>query len=388
MTGRRKVAVVTGGRADWGLLRPILDVIVAEAGLELQLIACGTHLSSEYGGSFRQLEGEGFSPAATVDTLLTSDRPAAIAKAIGVGTVGFAQAYESLRPDLLVLLGDRFEMLAAAVAALPLNLPIAHIHGGEITEGAFDEQIRHALTKLSHLHFVATAEFQRRVLQMGEMPERVFVTGAPGLDGVRQLRRWTAAELAADLGIGFDPMPLLVTYHPTTLSLGGLGDDLDALFAALDDVGRPCIITYPNADTYSREVLARCQSFVAGHPRSILVAQLGSEKYFSVMARAAAMVGNSSSGLIEAASFALPVVNIGDRQKGRPRGANVLDVPGNREAIAGAILTAIDPGFRERLRGMANPYGDGDAAGRIVSVLRDHPLDDLARKQFHDMHVG
>jgi UDP-hydrolysing UDP-N-acetyl-D-glucosamine 2-epimerase len=326
-------------------------------------------------------------PAAVVDTLLASDREAAIAKAIGVGTSGFAQAYESLRPDLLVLIGDRFEMLAAAAAALPFALPIAHIHGGEITEGAFDEQIRHALTKLSHLHFVATAEFQRRVLQMGETPERVFITGAPGLDAVTKLRRWTPAELAADLGIGFDPAPLLVTYHPETLALDALDADLDALFAALGDTGRHSIVTYPNADPYGSQVLARCRTFVDSQPGSILVAQLGSEKYFSVMAHAAAMVGNSSSGIIEAASFALPVVNVGDRQRGRPHGTNVLDVPCERGAIAGALQTALDSSFRARLRGVCNPYGDGQAAGRIVAVLRDQPLDGLARKRFRDVNA-
>jgi UDP-hydrolysing UDP-N-acetyl-D-glucosamine 2-epimerase len=383
----RSIAVVTGGRADWGLLRPLLDAIVAEPALELVLIACGTHLSSDHGGSLDRLEREGFIPAAVVDTLLASDRQAAIAKAIGVGTSGFAQAYESLRPDLLVLLGDRFEMLAAAAAALPFALPIAHIHGGEITEGAFDEQIRHALTKLSHLHLVATTEFQRRVLQMGEAPERVFVTGAPGLDAVAKLRRWTAAELAADFGISFNPAPLLVTYHPETLASNVLDADLEALFAALDANERPCIVTYPNADPLGRRVLARCRVFVDSHPGSILVAQLGSEKYFSVMAHAAAMVGNSSSGIIEAASFGLPVVNVGDRQRGRPRGTNVLDVPCERGAIAGALHAVLDPSFRVGLRGMRNPYGDGQAAGRIVAVLRDQPLDGLARKRFRDVNA-
>jgi UDP-hydrolysing UDP-N-acetyl-D-glucosamine 2-epimerase len=387
MIVRRRIAIVTGGRADWGLLRPVLDAVVAEPSLELLLIACGTHASGDHGGSLDQLQREGFIPAAVVDTLLASDRPAAIAKAIGIGTSGFAQAYELLTPDLLVLLGDRFEMLAAAAAALPLALPIAHIHGGEITEGAFDEQIRHALTKLSHLHFVATAEFQRRVLQMGEAPARVFITGAPGLDTLAKLRRWTAAELAADLGISFDPAPLLVTYHPETLAMDSIDADLDALFDALHEMGRPCIVTYPNADPHGRRVLARCRAFVDSHPGSILVAQLGSERYLSVMAHAAAMVGNSSSGIIEAASFGLPVVNVGDRQMGRPHGANVLDAPCERRAIAGALRMALDSSFCTRLRGMRNPYGDGQAAGRIVAVLRDQPLDSLARKRFRDVNA-
>jgi UDP-hydrolysing UDP-N-acetyl-D-glucosamine 2-epimerase len=383
----RRVAVVSGGRADWGLLRPLLDAIVAEPDMELALIACGIHLSPAHGGSLERLKREGFVPAAVVDTLLASDRPTAIAKAIGIGTAGFAQAFEALRPDLLVLLGDRFEMLAAASAALPFGLPIAHIHGGEITEGAFDEQIRHALTKLSHLHFVATPEFQRRVLQLGEAPERVFVTGAPGLDAVAKTRRWSAAELAADLGITFDPSPLLVTYHPETLAIDSLDADLDALFGAIGEAGRRCIVTYPNADTHGRRVLDRCREFVDGHQGSILVDQLGTEKYFSVMAHAAAMVGNSSSGIVEAASFELPVVNVGTRQKGRPRGSNVLDVPGERAAIAQALQTVLDPAFRTQLRGMQNPYGDGQAALRIASALRAQPLESLPRKVFHDVLI-
>jgi UDP-hydrolysing UDP-N-acetyl-D-glucosamine 2-epimerase len=330
---------------------------------------------------------DGFVPDAIVDTLLASDRPAAIARAIGLGSSGFAQVYESLQPDLLVLLGDRFEMLAAAGAALPFALPIAHIHGGEVTEGVIDEQIRHALTKLSHLHLVATQEFGRRVVQMGEDPRRVFVTGAPGLDEIPKLRRWNAAELAADLGIGFDPAPLLVTYHPETLSTETLDTDLDALFGALDKVERPCIFTYPNADTYSHRVLTRCRKFVDVHPNSVLVDRLGSEKYFSIMVYAAAMLGNSSSGIIEAASFALPVVNVGDRQKGRPHGENVLDVACETKAIGEALRTAVNLNFRANLRGMINPYGDGRAASRIVALLRDQPLENLARKHFRDLNA-
>ncbi len=381
---RRRIAVVTGGRADWGPLRPVLEAIAAEPALELLLIASGEHLSSDHTSSLDLLVRDGFAPAAVVDALLFSDRPAGIAKSIGIATMGFAQAFEQLRPDLLMLLGDRFEILAAAAAALPFALPIAHVHGGEVTEGAFDEQIRHAVTKLAHLHFVSTPEFERRVLQMGEAPDRVFVSGAPSLDAIAGRRRWSAAELAAELGIDFDPAPLLVTYHPETLSLASLDADLDALFGALADVGRQCIVTHPNADTHGRRVLARCQAYVADHPGSVLVPQLGSEKYFSVMEHAAAMVGNSSSGIIEAASFALPAVNLGDRQKGRPRGANVIDVPCDRHAITEAVRTAVAPAFRVSLWGINNPYGDGHAASRIVSVLRDRPLRGLVRKVFAD----
>jgi UDP-hydrolysing UDP-N-acetyl-D-glucosamine 2-epimerase len=355
------------------------------AGLKAELVVAGMHLSPEFGLTVRDIEADGFQIADRVEMLLSTDTPSAIAKSIGLGVISFAQVLSRLRFDILLLLGDRFEMFAAAVAALPLAVPIAHIAGGETTEGAIDEAIRHCLTKMSHLHFVSTKPYRDRVIQMGEEPWRVVVAGAPTLDNLHTMELLSSEELSRRIGFPLTPPPLLVTFHPVTLEFARTLDQLRELLAALGDAKTPIVFTYPNADTLGREFISEIEMFKRSHDRVCAVPNLGTCGYFSLMKYAAAMVGNSSSGIIEAASFELPVVDIGDRQKGRLCGQNVIHVPCDRSAILQAIQRAVSPEFRSSLVKMVNPYGTGHAAEKIIQTLQTVPLEELVIKKFHDL---
>ena len=382
----RTIGVVTGSRADYGIYLPILRAVSADSRLRLQLFVTGMHLSPEFGSTVRAIEADGYPIAERVENLLSSDSPAGIAASMGLGAQGFAMAFARTRPDLLLVLGDRFEIHAAALSALPFKLPVAHIHGGEVTRGAIDESLRHSLTKLSHLHFVTTEEYRRRVVQLGEEPWRVTVSGAPSLDNLQEMPLFSAEEFEERFGVPLAPDNLLVTYHPVTLEYEHLGEQVENLFAALEQSGRPLLFTSANADTHGREINSRIRAFVAENSQAHLVDNLGTRGYFSAMALAAAMVGNSSSGILEAASFGLPVVNVGNRQQGRVRAANVVDTGYGQEAILAGIRRALDPAFRCSLAGMVNPYGDGGAASRIVERLATVDLDDrLIQKAFFDL---
>ena len=389
MSATRAITVVTGGRADYGTLRPVLQEIAGHPALELRLVACGSHLAPELGYTAREIEEDGFTVSGTVEQLLASDSPAGVAKSMGVGMLGFADLFARARPDLLLVLGDRFEILAAVAAAAPFCIPVAHVHGGEVTEGAVDDAFRHALTKLSHLHFASTRVHADRLVQMGEEPWRVTVSGAPSLDNLHRLELLDRGALEDRIQLPLDPPPLLVTLHPETLEHRETGRHVAALLAALELVGRPVLFTYPNADAGGRTIIAAIKDYVSRDDRARIVAHLGQPGYFALMRDAAAMVGNSSSGIIEAASFGTPVVNIGDRQRGRPQNRNVINCPFDAEAIAAAIREAVAPAFRGSLAGVENVYGDGRAAARIVDVLGRVSLDDrLVRKRFHDLPPG
>lgn len=384
----RTLGVVTTSRADYGIYLPLLHRIQAEPGLSLRLYVTGMHLSARFGMTIKAIEADGFEIAERVKMLSNSDDPAAIAKSMARGTAGFAEVFARSRPDILVVLGDRFETHAAAVAALPFKIPIAHIHGGELTEGAIDDALRHSITKLSHLHFVATQEYGRRLVQMGEEPWRVTVSGTPSLDNLATVKRLTASELQSRFGLRVTPDTLLVTFHPTTLEYEDAGRQAEELLAALKASGRPVVITMPNADTGGQVIREHIRRFVRGEPSAQAVESLGTEGYFSVLALCAAMVGNSSSGFLEAPSFGLPVVNVGNRQNGRVRGANVIDVGYGREEIVKGIRRATVPAFRKSIQGMENPYGDGKAARRIVAKLVDVPLSGrILIKRFHDLDI-
>jgi UDP-hydrolysing UDP-N-acetyl-D-glucosamine 2-epimerase len=326
----RTVGVVTVARSDFGACRQVLRRIVDHPGLRLHLIVGGMHLAPEFGSTVDEIEGEGFTIAERVPMLDGFDTPEAIAAATARGVEGFARSYARTRPDVLVLFGDRFEMLAAAVAALPFNIPIAHLHGGETTEGAIDEAIRHSITKMSHLHFVALEEYAQRVVQMGEAPWRVLVSGAPGLDNIEAIAPMTPGEISREFGVEVTPRTLLVTYHPATLQHESTQGEFAELLAALHQSGRPVIFTYPNADTGGRALIPMIAGYVSAHPEARVRENFGTRAYLGLMANAAVMVGNSSSGIIEAASFRLPVVDVGMRQRGRARVHNVLTVPGDR----------------------------------------------------------
>lgn len=381
----RRIGVITTSRADYGLLRPILKRIEASRGLDLKLFVSGTHLSARHGMTVREIELDGFRIDARIRLPLGGNTPEAAAKAMGRATSGFAQAYNHVRPDILLILGDRFEMHAAAAAAVPFGIPLAHVHGGETTLGAMDEQFRHSLTKLSHLHFAATQQYARRILQMGEEPWRVAVSGAPGLDNLRTLRRLSKRQLEKRYGIDLSPRALLVTFHPVTLEPGHTERYIRGLLGALERVrGCSLIFTAPNADPGGSIIRERLLRFVASSDCAFFVENFGTQGYLSMMARAAAMVGNSSSGILEAASFRLPVVNIGTRQEGRVKGKNVIDTGYSSEAIRAGIERALSKPFRESLRNLRNPYGDGHAANRIVTVLKSVEWDRLMKKRFID----
>jgi UDP-N-acetylglucosamine 2-epimerase (non-hydrolysing)/GDP/UDP-N,N'-diacetylbacillosamine 2-epimerase (hydrolysing) len=355
--------------------------------IKLHLIVSGMHLSPEFGMTVEVIEADGFEVKDRVELLLSSDSPEGVAKSIGLGVMGYAQVYARSQLDLLVVLGDRFEMHAAALVALPFKLPVAHLHGGEITRGAFDDALRHSITKLSHLHFASTQEYADRIVQMGEEPWRVTLSGAPGLDNLDTIKFLDHGEIQPRFGlkIGDEPF-LLVTFHPVTLEYEQTAWQVTEMLAALEASALPCVFTMPNADTHGSIIRGEIKAFVASHPASQAVESLGTQGYFSLMKLSSAMVGNSSSGMVEAASFELPVVNIGTRQSGRVGGPNVIHVDYPREAVLAGIQKALSPQFRGTLKGITNPYGSGGSSEAILKVLKTTPLDhNLIMKHFHDL---
>ena len=383
---RRRICVVTGSRAEFGLLRPVMEGIRDAEGCELLVVATGTHLAPEFGSTAGEIEDAGFRIDHRVEMLVSGDTATATAKSIGLGVIGFADALASLAPDLLVVLGDRFEILSAVLAALPARVPVAHLHGGETTEGAFDEAIRHAITKMSHLHFVAAEEYRRRVIQLGEEPARVFMVGGLGVDSIRRLRLLGRAELEAALGLSFGDRALLITFHPATLDDEGAGGQMEELLAALEPLADTTLVfTMPNADTGGRSLMRQIEQFVAGRRNAHAFTSLGQLRYLSCLQYVDGVVGNSSSGLAEVPSFRKGTIDIGDRQRGRLRAESVIGCAPRRAAIGAAIRELYSPAFQERLRSVRNPYGDGGASDRIVTVLQNHPLESIVRKAFHDL---
>jgi UDP-hydrolysing UDP-N-acetyl-D-glucosamine 2-epimerase len=380
---RRKVCVVTGSRADYGLLFWVMKCIQDDPDMTLQVAVTGMHLSPEFGQTVRFVEADGFPIAARVDSLLPGDSVTAVTKSIGRGVIGFADALEQLQPDLLVLLGDRFEIFAAAQAALVARIPVAHIAGGDVTEGAFDDAIRHSITKMSHLHFVTNAAAESRVRQLGEDPRFIFNFGSPGLDALARTHLLTRPEVEAAIGFQFKTHNLLVTFHPATLDAVSSFTQLSELLRALDTLGPGfgVIFTKSNADTEGLTLNRMIGGYVESRPNCRLFDSLGQQKYLSVMNQVDVLVGNSSSGLYEAPSLHKPTVNIGDRQKGRLRAASVLDCEPRADAIERGIRAAL----RLDCSAVKNPYGDGDSAPRIVAALK--AVADpraLVRKEFVD----
>jgi UDP-N-acetylglucosamine 2-epimerase (non-hydrolysing)/GDP/UDP-N,N'-diacetylbacillosamine 2-epimerase (hydrolysing) len=382
----RTIGVVTTTRADYSYYRPILRRIVSAPHLRLRLYVTGMHLSRAFGYTVTAIEEDGFEIAERIDMLADGDSPEAIAASIGTGVIGMSRAFARAVPDILLLLGDRFEMLASAAAALPFTVPLAHIAGGEATEGAVDDAIRHAITKMSHLHFVQTPLYGERVIQMGEEPWRVVVAGAASLDNLRDLPLMTRSELEAAFDVVLEPAPLVVTFHPVTLEHAQTAEHIRELLSALHESRMPVIFTATNADAQHRPVQAAIEQYVAAHPDARAVASFGTRGYFSLLTFASAVVGNSSSGIVEAATFELPVVNVGNRQAGRFHDRNVIDVPCERAAIVNAIRTASSGNFKQGLRGLRNPYGAGEASSIIVDTLSRVPLGStLIVKRFHQI---
>jgi len=382
----RKICVVTGTRAEYGLLYWLMKEIQADTELELQIIVTGMHLSPEFGLTYREIERE-FPMTKKIEMLMSSDTPVGISKSMGLAQISFAEAYAEIAPDIVVVLGDRFEIFSAAAAAMIARIPIAHIHGGETTEGAFDEAIRHSITKMSHLHFAATDEYRKRIIQLGEDPARVFNFGAPGLDSVHNLALLTRDQLESAIGFKLNKRNLLVTFHPVTLEQNTAQEQFNQLLSALDELEDTHIIfTKANADTDGRAINVMIDEYVSTHPeKSIGFASLGQLRYLSALQYVDAVVGNSSSGLIEAPSFKIATINIGDRQKGRIKAESVMDCLPSRDAIFRAIHEVYAPGTKEKLRWIVNPYGCGGVSKKIIGTLRSVPLDQLLKKRFNDL---
>ncbi len=385
---KRKIAVVTGTRAEYGLLYWIIKGIHEDRGLELQLIVTGMHLSAEFGNTVKEIEKDGFPIADRVEMLLSSDSGVSTAISMGVGMTGFARAYERLRPDIILVLGDRFEIFSAVAAAVPLRIPVAHIHGGEATEGVMDEQFRHAITKMSSIHFPATKRYADRIIQMGERPDRVYCFGAPGLDNINRLNLLSRKEIIRELGLPEKGKTGVVTFHPEVVDNFPVASQVEELLKALSETRDIFwVITMSNADPGGRSIQSMLDKFVLENgARAKMFASLGQLRYLSLLKYADLMVGNSSSGIVEAPSFRLPVVNIGDRQGGRIRSGNIIDVPVCRKKdIVKAIHKAIGDDFKGSLKGLKNPYGKGNASEKIVKALKTMDLSGIVKKQFYEM---
>ena len=383
----RKIAVVTGSRAEYGLLYWLIRGIDEDPELELLLFVTGMHLSPEFGYTVSEIERDGFFVAERVEMLLSGDTDQSTAVSMGLGMIGFASAYERRRPDIIVVLGDRFEIFAAVCAAVPFAIPVAHIHGGELTEGAIDEMFRHAITKMSQFHFTSAMRYRDRVIQMGEEPERVFCYGAPGLDSIYKLELLDKAHLFNELGIPADKRFGIVTYHAETLGEETLNNLNEMLLALSQIKDIYWVFTMANADAGGRLINEKIRGFIGKSPDSgRLFTSLGQLKYLSSLKHADIMVGNSSSGLIESPSFSLPVVNIGHRQGGRVRGANVIDVTHCKgSSILDAINKGLSPEFRDSIKGMENPYGNDCVSDKILHRLKTLPIEGGVRsKRFLD----
>ena len=384
---KRKICVVTGTRAEYGLLYWLMKDIKKDPTLELQIIATGMHCSPEFGLTYSNIEEDGFSINKKIEMIVSADTPQSISKSTGLGLIGFADAYVDLKPDVIVVLGDRYELLAASTAAIFARIPIAHIHGGETTEGAFDEAIRHSITKMAWWHFVAADEYQKRVVQLGEDPKRVFNVGGMGVDAIKKTRLLSKKELMKKSGIQFGEKNLLVTYHPVTLEKQTSQKHFQSLLDVLDDLKDIYIIfTMPNSDSDGRIIKQMIDEFVSSHDqRSISFTSMGHLNYLSALQFVDGVVGNSSSGLAEAPTFKIGTVNIGDRQKGRLKAKSVIDCKPAKGSIKEAINTLYRKNFQKILHMVDNPYGKGGATEKIIEVLRAANIPEEPKKEFYDL---
>lgn len=383
---KRKICVVTGSRADYGLLRFVMQGIKEDADLVLQVVATGMHMSPTFGLTYREIEADGFNIDAKVETLSSSDTPVGIAESMGKGLSGCAAVFRRLQPDVILVLGDRFEIFAATAAALVAKIPVAHLHGGETTIGAFDEAFRHSITKMSHFHFVAAEEYRQRVIQLGEDSNNVFLVGGLGVDGVKNISLLSKDEIESSLGVKFQSKSLLVTFHPVTLEDETSEVQMKELLSALSDLSDTTLIfTMPNADTGGLVLIKMIQEFVSQNANSFAFTSLGQLKYLSCMAQVDAVIGNSSSGLIEAPTFKKGCINIGDRQLGRLQASSIINCQPEKKSIGEAIRRMYSSEFQRSLVKTINPYGEGGASARIVEILKTESLAGIVKKTFHDL---
>ncbi len=383
----RKICVVTGTRAEYGLLRWVMEGVQQAPDLELQIIATGMHLSPEFDLTYQEIEKDGFRIDHKVEMLLSSDTPSGLAKSMGLGLIGCGDVLQQLQPDLMMVLGDRFELLSAVIAAMVARIPVAHLHGGESTEGAFDEAIRHSITKMSYLHFVAAEEYRKRVVQLGEHPDRVFLVGGLGVDNIKKLDLLDRSSLESSLDFKLGPKNLLITFHPVTLENATSYKQLAELLAALEALDDTHLIfTMPNADTHGRVIVDMIKQFVVDNPKKARAyTSLGQLRYLSCLNYVDGVVGNSSSGLLEVPSFYKGTINIGDRQRGRLKAKSVIDCIPEKESIARALRKLYSEEFQLALGTVKNPYGEGGASKKIVEILQDHSLDPTLKKSFYNL---
>ena len=384
---KRKICVVTGTRAEYGLLRWLMDGINKSTKLDLQIVATGMHLSPEFGLTYQEIENDGFKIDRKIEMLVSSDSANGIVKSMGLGMIGFTDALTELKPDLIVVLGDRYEVLAASLAAMFENIPIAHIHGGETTAGAFDEAIRHSITKMSWWHFVAADEYEKRVIQLGENPKRVYNVGGLGVDAISKTKLLSKKELMEKTGINFGKKNLLITYHSVTLENKTSQQDFKSLLDVLSEIKDIYLIfTMPNADLDGRIIKKMINDFVFNQSeRSISFTSMGSLNYLSTLQYVDGVVGNSSSGLAEAPTFKIGTINIGDRQKGRLKAESVIDCEPTKKSIKLAIDKLYGHKFQKDIHSVQNPYGDGDAIEKIMSILSNKPIPEDMKKDFYDL---
>ncbi|MDK2821916.1 MAG: hypothetical protein PWP31_1881 [Clostridia bacterium] len=382
----KKICVFTGTRAEYGLLKPLMDEIKSDPELELQIIASGMHLSPEFGLTYKEIEKDGFMINEKIEMLLSSDTSVGVAKSIGLGIIGFSDALERLKPDIVVVLGDRFEALAFGVASYVLKIPIAHLYGGETTFGAVDEGFRHSLTKLSYLHFVSTEEYRRRVIQLGENPKRVFNVGALGIDNIKKMKLFEKEEIEARLGVKFKKKNFLITFHPVTLVNNPSEKQFIELLKALDEFEDVLLIfTKANADAEGRTINKLIDDYVEKNShKAVTFTSLGQLLYLSTMRYVDAVVGNSSSGIIEAPSFKVGTINIGDRQEGRIMASSVINCKPSYESIKHAFNLLFSNEFQNTLCRVVNPYGDGNSAKKIVDILKQIDIESV-KKEFYDL---
>ena len=387
MTEKRKICVITGTRAEYGQLTGILKLIRDNPRLELQLLATGMHLSPEFGHTYQAIEQDGFHIDRRVELLLSSDTAVGVSKSAGLGMISFSEAFADLEPDIILVLGDRFEIFAAAAAAMFANIPVAHISGGEITEGAFDDSIRHAITKMASIHFPATEVYRRRVIQLGEAPETVFNVGDPAVDVILKMPLLSRDELENSLNLKLKNKNLLITFHPVTRPDRTGDGDFDAMLKVLDEQkDTQLIFTMPNADCGGRVIIEKINTYAATHPaKAAAFVSLGHQRFLSLLKIVDALVGNSSSGIVEAPTFKTPAINIGDRQKGRLRCNSIIDCEPNVQSIRHAFAILESDDFQARLEKTVNPYGDGGASEKIVAVLESYDLECCRRKSFYDL---
>ncbi len=383
---KKTICIITGSRAEYGLLYPLIKVLSSTAAFKLQIVATGMHLSSEFGCTYKEIETDGFKIAKKIRVLSTQDSAVAITKSISLGCAGFADAFKSLNPDMVIVLGDRFEIFAAAISAFIANIPIIHLHGGELTEGLIDDAIRHSITKMSLLHFVSTEAYRRRVIQLGEEPNRVFNVGALGIDNIRNLDYISKKDLERNLNFEFGAKSILVTFNPVTLekksSKVHFMEILSALEARRD---LRVIFTMPNSDTDGRIIIKLIHNFVRNNSqRAVAFVSLGRVRYLSTLKYIDVVLGNSSSGIIETPSFKKPTINIGDRQRGRLKAGNVIDCPSEKSAILASLNKAFSAKFKRICSNLKNPYGDGRTAKRIVRIIerKQKVITDMKKKFF------